>query len=67
MKRNSRIYLVTTTENGKKIVSHGVRILGNGMGKDVVLPCETLDTFRKEYGAQFDQEQGAWYITGGDE
>lgn len=58
-----RIYLILCEEEirGQKavVVSHGTTI----EGKNVILPCEPLDQYKRD-GAKFDREEGSWYIEG---
>ena len=59
------IILITMREHSEKsgreevIVSHGV---DHSSGRNVVLPCETLEIFKSQYGARFDKDLGEYVL-----
>lgn len=41
------------------VVSHGINY---SSGRNVILPCETLETFKSQYGARFDEDIGEYVL-----
>lgn len=53
------IVLITCLdEKGKTVVSHGV----DELMRNVILPCESLDYFRRYCGAKFSSALGEWVL-----